>query len=356
MDFCHNYSNISSQIVNLNRGRLDLSRFVWVQGFGEIEGVEDEIDEDITKFFTGQGSEFEGILSITRVFLDRKHSQVFTLTFLSTTTATSFLSRDIKYRGRTLTCFLLRDLEMRIKLECRARNYRDETMYREGDMDRRLAVIVDTDKNVEKEDLLEILAGEDKLVAGLEHVLRCEIDEGHSRYFSGLYILTFKEKLSVMNPGQCQSPLISYVGKLKDYITHRSQIIKENPIHIKVLSPPPLPPAPLSKELFANCLASEDLNRFNLELSGFSSECRDMREYVIKIMKLEYVEGFKEKVSEANWFKVEDRDGESLRFTARISLNLYDIKRDQFVKTWNDKNIKIGGCNIRARIAQEQKT
>ena len=220
-------------------------------------------------------------------------------------------------------------------------------------MGRRMVLIVDTDnRHVEKEDLLKILVGEDKLVTGLEHVFRSEIDEGHSRYFSGLFILTFKDNLSAVNPELLKNTQIIYVGLLKDYITDRSQIIKENPICIRVLCPPPLPIAPLVRDLSGIALASEDQNRFSLELTGFASRSIDIREYVIKIMKLEYADS-KEKVTEANWCEVQETEDESSRFTVRIGMNLYGTKPEQFVQCWNDKDIKIGGCSIRARIAEE---
>ena len=58
-DFCHQYNNISSYVEDLNKDKVDLSRFVWLQGFG-LEGVGGKEEEEIIKFFTGPESEFEG--------------------------------------------------------------------------------------------------------------------------------------------------------------------------------------------------------------------------------------------------------------------------------------------------------
>ena len=129
----------------------------------------------------------------------------------------------------------------------------------------------------------------------LENVFRCEIDEGQSKNFSGLYILTFKDKLTELLCEQVRHKKVLYAGLLKDYITCRTKIIKENPIQRKVFSRPPVPLVALVNDL------SSMSEAFEMELSGFSTICIDIREYVINILKLEYIERYTDKVSEPVW-------------------------------------------------------
>ena len=119
------------------------------------------------------------------------------------------------------------------------------------------------------------------------------MDEGHSKYFSGLCNLTFKKKISAMTSELVENDKVLYVSLLKDYVMTRTQIIKENPTGKQFLSRPPIPPEPLEKRR-----RKEDENRFSLELSGFSSVCINIREYVVKVMKLEHVERRRDKVSD----------------------------------------------------------
>ena len=95
-------------------------------------------------------------------------------------------------------------------------------MYRESDKDRRVIAILKPNKNLEDEDLQKI--------PDLELVFRCEIDEGHSKYFSGLCILTFKKKISAMTSELVENDKVLYVSLLKDYVMKKTRIIKENPI------------------------------------------------------------------------------------------------------------------------------
>ena len=104
----------------------------------------------------------------------------------------------------------------------------------------------------------------------------------------------------------------------------------------KFISRPPIAPEPLEKRR-----RKEDEKSFSLELSGFSSVCLDIREYVVKILKLEHVERFKDKVSDPHWRE----DGH----TALFSLNLCDKNSEQLIQIWNEQDIKIKGCVIRAR-------
>ena len=291
-------------------------------------------------------SSIQGILKIKRV--SNSQPEMFTFAFISSSAASDFLSREVKYRGKTLNCFLLGDLVKRLKMESRPRNFRDETRYREQDIDRRILVILKPNTIWKDKDLQRIGFG--ARVSDLEHVFKCEIDEEHSKSFSGLYILTFKKAISPSSCRPLENDNILYVGLLKDYITKRAHIIKENPIERRVLSRPPDPPESLETDLSAISLASKDQNRFSLELSGFSSVCIDIREYVIKIMKLDHVEQSKDKVSDPYW-----REGKSenspIGLTALFSLNVCDRKSEQLIKIWNDKDIKIKDCVIRARIA-----
>ena len=74
-----------------------------------------------------------GILKIERVADSQSEkSPMYTMTFISSSAATDFLSQEVKYRRKTLNCFLLSDLVKRIKLESRPRNFRDETKYKLG--------------------------------------------------------------------------------------------------------------------------------------------------------------------------------------------------------------------------------
>ena len=90
---------------------------------------------------------------------------MFIFTFISSSAASNFLCLEVKYRGKALNCCLLSDLVKRLKLESRATNFRDETMYRESDKDRRVIVIIKPTQNLEDEDLQKI--------PDLEHVFRC---------------------------------------------------------------------------------------------------------------------------------------------------------------------------------------
>jgi len=245
-DFCDYYEMATSHIDLMNTDELELSRFVWVEGFEDGATLE----EDVTKHFTDEETEEagiqnclgKGILNIGRVACTQVDIlPVFTFSFLSSSNASAFLSRKIKYKENILTSFLLSDLVKRLKLESRARNYRDETVYREADMERRMVVIVDIECIWEKKDFIRILMSIKSEKPVLENVFRCEIDEGQSKNFSGLYILTFKDKLPEELCEQVRHTKVLYAGLLKDYITSRTKIIKENPIQRKVISRPPVP-------------------------------------------------------------------------------------------------------------------
>lgn len=189
-DFCQYYNLVSSHIEMINKEGLQLSRYVLVEGFEEVE-----LDEkDMINHFIGKEAEEKGILKIKRVINGQSEmAPMFTFTFISSSAASEFLSFEVKYREKTLNCCMGSDLVKTFKMESRARNFRDETMYRESDMDRRVLVIVKPKKHLEDKDLQKSLVGNKERVPDLEHVFRCEIDEGHSKSFSGLCILTFKE-------------------------------------------------------------------------------------------------------------------------------------------------------------------
>merc|ERR1711892_92751 len=301
------------------------------------------LEEDVTKHFTDEDTEEagrpnglgEGLINIGRVACTQVDiSPIFSF---------SFLSRKIQYKENILTSCLLSDLVKRLKLESRARNYRDETGYREADMERRMVVIVDIACIWEKKDFIRILVSIKSKKPVLENVFRCEIGEGQSKNFSGLYILTFKDKLTELLCEQVRHKKVLYAGLLKDYITRRTKIIKENPIQRKVISRPPVPLLALVNDLTSMAEA------FEMELSGFSTICIDIREYVINILKLEYIERYKDKVSDPVWNNAEsDLDQAGLR--AVFHFNVCDKNSEQLIQRWNDQDVKIKGSKIKARI------
>ena len=91
----------------------------------------------------------QGILKIDKIINRQSEcSPMFIFTFISSSAASNCLCLEVKYRGKALNCCLLSDLVKRLKLESRATNFRDETMYRESDKDRRVIVILTPNKNV----------------------------------------------------------------------------------------------------------------------------------------------------------------------------------------------------------------
>ena len=142
---------------------------------------------------------------------------------------------------------------------------------------------------------------------------------------------------------------VLYAGMLKEYIALRSSIIKQNPINKKVIT---IPLATLGHDLKSLSMQSEKDVRCSLELSGFCSVCANIRDYVIKILELEYVERSKEKVSDPQW--VEDEKGRSQKeqvgLKAIIQIHVCDQKSRDLVQSWNNQDIKIKGCKIKARI------
>jgi len=70
---------------------------------------------------------------------------------------------------------------------------------------------------------------------------------------------------------------------------------------------------------------------------------------VIKIMKLEYIERYTDKVSEPVWNNAgSDLDQAGLR--AVFHFNVCDKNSEQLIQRWNDQDVNIKGHKIKARI------
>ena len=335
LEFCDYYNRVSYQIELINRSGMELSRCVWVEGFEDKASLE----EDVRIHFIDEDKNNTQLVAIEKA-CSRSCVPSFIFSFLSSTAASNFLSRRARYRGTILTGVLLTDLVRRLKLESRPRNFRDETAYKEKDMDRRMLVILDTDNAWEKEDFIKILIPSNEKHV-LEHVFRCEIGEGFSKYHSGLYILTFEERICKNTCDQIVHEQVLYAGLLREYIALRRSLMQQNPINKKLIT---IPLSRLGHNLESLSIQSEENIRCSVELSGFFSVYADIRDYMIKVLELEYVERSREKVSEPHWVK--EQEGHKAIFHFHVC----DQKSNDLVQKWNDQNVQIKGCKIKAKI------
>ena len=226
------------------------------------------------------------------------------------------------------------DMVNRLKLESRPRNFRDETKYKESDMPRRIIVVIKPYAEINDHNFYVILEDYE-----LEDVFKCEIDEGRTKYFLGQFILTFRYKLQSLPAELVKQKNVYYVGFLKEYIEKRSRIISENPLSLNYLGKV----HNLKNRSIQQMNQHNSQNRFSLALEGFSTRYDEVRNYVVKILGLEYVERSREKISEATWCE------KDTLYTAQFTINISDKKPEQLIDKWNSQSVIIRGNEIKAK-------